>query len=97
MSGIKKNQKSSSEEINFEKSFVRLEEILEKMYSGTASLDEAVKLYEEADKLIVTCNKRLNEAEHKIEVLIKNRAGELAVDEAQNPETKDFTPPTPAE
>jgi len=83
----------SPEEINFEKSFARLEEILETMNRGTISLDESLKLYEEADKLIVACNQRLNEAERKIEVLIKNRSGELATDDSQRPITQEFTPP----
>lgn len=75
------NEKPSSQEnklqTTFEASFARLEEILEKMNSGNVSLDESLKLYEEADQLIVTCSKRLNEAERKIEVLMKNRNGEL--------------------
>lgn len=62
-----------SESFNFEKSFARLEEILEKMNSGKASLDESLKLYEEADTLIVGCTKRLTAAEEKIEKLIASR------------------------
>lgn len=63
-------------ELSFESSLARLEEILEKMNSGATSLEESLKLYEEADHLIATCNKKLNDAEKKIEVLIKNRSGE---------------------
>lgn len=63
----------------FEASLLRLEQILEKMNSGAVPLEEALKLYEEADLLIATCSKRLNEAERKIEVLIKTRTGELAI------------------
>jgi len=77
-------------EVSFEKAFGRLEEILEKMNSGSVSLDEALKLYEEADKLIASCGKRLNAAEQKIETLIKKRQGELSLDEDQNPETEEF-------
>ena len=55
------------------------------MNSGTVSLDESLKLYEEADKLINTCSKRLNEAERKIETLIKNRNGELCYGSDQKP------------
>ena len=78
-----------SSELTFESAFTRLEEILERMNSGTVSLDESLKLYEEADKLIVMCNKRLIDAERKIEVLIKNR-GELALGSDQKPLTQDF-------
>lgn len=79
------NQNSS-----FEAAFSRLEEILEKMNSGTVSLDESLSLYEEADKLILNCNKKLNDAERKIEMLIKNRQGELTLGADQKPITQDF-------
>jgi exodeoxyribonuclease VII small subunit len=63
----------------FEEAYARLEHILEKMNSGAVSLDDSIKLYEEADKLIQLCQGKLTEAEQKIEVLIKNRDGTLAV------------------
>jgi len=83
----------SEKKVNFEESFARLETILEKLNSGAVSLDDALKLYEEADKLITGCSKRLGEAEKKIEVLIKNRNGELAVTDGE-PTKENFTPPT---
>ena len=78
--------------MKFEEAYSRLEEILEKMNSGKASLDDSLKLYEEADKLIVTCQKKLTEAEKKIEMLIKNRNGEVVLDEAGNPTVQAFQP-----
>lgn len=83
--------KDPKNEISFEAAFARLEEILEKMNSGSVSLDESLKLYEEADKLINACSKRLNEAERKIEILIKNRSGELTLGSDQKPQAQDFT------
>lgn len=79
-----------NQENSFEAAFARLEAILERMNSGTISLDESLKLYEEADALITTCSKRLNDAERKIEVLIKNRGGELALGNDQKPVTQEF-------
>ena len=76
----------------FEESYARLEEILEKMNSGKVSLDEYWKLYEESDKLIASCNKRLNEAEKKIETLLKTRSGELVVDDEDVPILEEFNP-----
>lgn len=79
----------------FEQSYARLEEILEKMNSGKVSLDESLKLYEEADKLIGSCNKRLVEAEKKIEVLLKNRSnGGIVLDEDGAPKTQEYTSDT---
>jgi exodeoxyribonuclease VII small subunit len=77
---------------SFEQAYARLEEILEQMNSGKVSLDESLKLYEEADRLIASCNSRLNEAEQKIESLIKNRNGELAMGENDKPMTQPFSP-----
>lgn len=76
--------------LSFEAAFARLEEILEKLNTGTISLDDSLKLYEEADQLIATCNKRLNDAERKIEVLIKNRSGELALGTDEKPLMQDY-------
>ena len=76
-----------TEEFSFEQAYVRLEHILEKMNSGKASLDESLHLYEEADQLIAACSKRLNEAEQKIEMLVKNRNGELTLNEQGKPQT----------
>lgn len=77
-------------ETNFEEAFARLEAILEKLNQGTTSLDDTIKLYEEADQLILTCNKRLNDAERKIEILVKNRNGELALNPEGRPITQDY-------
>lgn len=84
------NTSEGQQEVSFETAFSRLESILEKMNSGNVSLDESLKLYEEADILINMCNKRLNDAERKIEMLIKNRSGDLVVGNDQKPQTQDF-------
>ncbi|BBI16777.1 Exodeoxyribonuclease 7 small subunit [Neochlamydia sp. TUME1] len=80
----------NEKELSFEAAFVRLEEILEKMNSGAISLDESLKLYEEADRLISSCQKRLLEAERKIEILVKNRNGEVVLDPDKKPLTQEF-------
>lgn len=77
--------------MKFEEAYKRLEEILQAMNSGKVELDDSLKLYEEADKLIVTCQKKLTEAEKKIEILIKNRAGELVTDEKGSLLKENFT------
>jgi exodeoxyribonuclease VII small subunit len=76
--------------LSFEAAYARLEEILEKMNSGKVSLEESLKLYEEADTLIAWSNKKLLEAEKKIETLIKNRDGELVLGPDGKPEKQEF-------
>lgn len=82
----------SETDFNFEKSFTRLEAILERMNSGNVSLDDSLKLYEEADLLITACGLRLNSAEERIETLIKRRDGKLELDESGTPKTQAFEP-----
>lgn len=82
---------TAEQTISFETAYARLEEILEKMNSGKVSLEDSLKLYEEADRLIHWCNKKLTEAEKKIEVLVKGREGELLVDEQGTLQTQPLT------
>ena len=84
------NSRDSHSTQSFEKAFHRLEVILEQLNSGTTSLEDSLKLYEEADKLIIQCAKKLQDAERKIETLIKNRQGELQVGEGGKPLTQEF-------
>lgn len=79
----------TQETLSFEKAFERLEQILNTMNSGKTPLEESLKLFEEAEKLIQTCSKRLVLAEQKIEQLIKNK-GELVLDAEQRPKTETF-------
>lgn len=79
----------AQETLSFEKAFERLEQILNTMNSGKTPLEESLKLFEEAEKLIRTCSTRLTAAEQKIEQLIKNK-GEVAVDAEQQPKTEPF-------
>ncbi len=85
-------EESQKDTISFESAFARLEAILERMNSGTISLDEALKLYEEADALINICSIRLTSAEKKIETLITKRNGELLLGADQKPQVQDFQP-----
>lgn len=77
---------------SFEKAFERLEHILEQLNSGKVGLEDALKLYEEADRLIASCQKKLTDAEKKIELLVKNRSGELTVGNDNRPMTQELPP-----
>jgi exodeoxyribonuclease VII small subunit len=77
-----------TQEISFEKGFERLEQILESLNSGHPSLEESLALYEEADKLIIFCHKKLADAEKKVEMLVKNRAQELQIGPDNKPQVQ---------
>lgn len=54
----------------FEKSIKELEEIVEKLESGKASLSESLELFEKGIKLAKDCNDMLDKAEKKVSVLV---------------------------
>ena len=55
------------EELSFEDALKRLETIVHRLESGEASLDEAINLYAEGDKLRGQCDARLQAAQARIE------------------------------
>ena len=54
-------------ELSFEAALKRLEEIVRKLESGEAPLDEAIDLYTEGDRLKRQCEARLAAAQARIE------------------------------
>mgnify|MGYP003393598532 CR=1 FL=1 len=67
--------KSEIENIKFESAVKRLEEIVNKLEAGDLSLDDSIKLFEEGIRLYQVCIKRLDEAEKKVEILLKDKNG----------------------
>ncbi len=61
----------------FEKSYEQLEKIITALEDGSISLDESLEYYEKGVKALKTCHKFLDEAEKKIEILIRDSDGEL--------------------
>jgi exodeoxyribonuclease VII small subunit len=64
-------------EKKFESALARLEEIVQQLEQGDLSLEQSLKLFEEGIKLSRICNTRLEEAERKVEILLKDKAGSL--------------------
>ena len=63
------------ENLSFEAALKRLEEIVRQLESGEAPLDDAIKLYEEGDKLKQQCEARLKDAQMRIEQIQFDRDG----------------------
>jgi exodeoxyribonuclease VII small subunit len=59
----------------FETSLQELEKIVRKLEDGDLSLEESLKLFEDGVKLSRECQERLNQAERRIEVLLKDENG----------------------
>ncbi|HXY54646.1 MAG TPA: exodeoxyribonuclease VII small subunit [Nitrospirota bacterium] len=62
-------------EKKFEAALARLEEIVKKLETGDLPLEQSLKLFEEGIKLSRLCNKRLEEAERRVEILLKSKNG----------------------
>ncbi|HTG01506.1 MAG TPA: exodeoxyribonuclease VII small subunit [Nitrospirota bacterium] len=67
-------------EKKFEAALARLEEIVQVLEQGDTPLEQSLKLYEEGIKLSRLCNKRLDEAERKVEILLKDKAGNITAE-----------------
>ena len=64
---------------------VRLESIVGELEKGELALEEALKLFEEGVKISQFCNTKLDEAERKVEILLKDKKGQLS-EESFHPE-----------
>ncbi len=61
----------------FEESLKKLEAIVERMEKGDLSLEDSLRLFEEGVALSEACKKELDEAEGKVQMLVKQRDGSL--------------------
>jgi exodeoxyribonuclease VII small subunit len=60
----------------FEESLEKLEEIVRRMEAGEMTLEESLKAFEEGIKLSRLCAKKLDEADRRVELLLREE-GEL--------------------
>lgn len=63
-------------QLSFEAALKRLEEIVRKLESGEAPLDESIELYEEGERLKQQCETRLKAAQARIEKIQIGRDGQ---------------------
>jgi exodeoxyribonuclease VII small subunit len=72
----------------FEDALQQLEQIVQKLEKGELPLEESLKLYEQGIRLSRLCHGKLEEAEGKIEMLMKDARGEALLDKDGRPKTK---------
>jgi exodeoxyribonuclease VII small subunit len=73
---------------SFEQSLKRLEEIVDKLEGEELALEDSLKLFEEGVKLAEACSSRLDDAEKKVTLLLKDREQKL-VQEPFEPQEED--------
>jgi exodeoxyribonuclease VII small subunit len=69
----------------FETALHKLEEVVKRLEGGELSLDDSLKAFEEGVKHAAFCARKLNEAEKRVELLLKQKDG-LFVREEFHPE-----------
>ena len=61
----------------FEDVLTRLETVVDKLEKGDLPLEESLSVFEEGVRLSRLCSKKLDEAEKKVEILLKDSDGRL--------------------
>ena len=61
----------------FEEALSRLEGIVSRLEGAELDLEESLKLFEEGIRLSHFCNKKLDDAERRVEILLKDKEGIL--------------------
>lgn len=65
----------AAKELKFEGALERLEEIVRKLEEGDIPLEDSLKLFEEGVRLSRLCDQKLQAAERRIEILMKDHEG----------------------
>jgi exodeoxyribonuclease VII small subunit len=81
----------SAKQQTFESSLSSLEKIVRRLEQGDLSLEESLKLFEDGVKLSRECQERLNQAERRIEVLLKDADGNPALQAIQKDDLSEET------
>ena len=68
---------------SFEEALQKLESLVEKMESGDTSLERSLESFEEGMHLIRACREQLENAEQKVQSLIKDSDGNLDLEELE--------------
>jgi len=67
----------NAEQPSFETALERLESIVKTLEDGELGLDAALELFEEGIRLSRFCHGKLEQAERRVEILLRNQSGEL--------------------
>ena len=65
---------------SFEKNLERLDAIVQQLEDAELPLEKALQLYEEGMKLSEVCHQQLEEAEGRVEILMKKAGGKVVAE-----------------
>ena len=69
--------KNDSQALKFEAAIEDLEQMVEQLESGDLSLEDALATFEKGVGLVRYCNQKLSEVEKKVELLVRDKEGQL--------------------
>jgi len=64
-------------EKKFESALEDLEQVVEQLESGDLALEDSLAAFEKGVGLVKFCNQKLNDVEKKVELLVKDKEGNL--------------------
>lgn len=70
---------------DFEEALARLETIVAELEKGELALEQALQLFEEGVKISRFCSGKLDEAERKVDILLRGEKGQLVEAPLQEP------------
>jgi exodeoxyribonuclease VII small subunit len=83
------NQPAKAEKaVPFEKNLERLDSIVQQLEDADLPLEKAIQLYEEGMKLSEVCQKQLDEAEGRVEILMKKAGGKMSAEPFESEESE---------
>lgn len=74
----------------FEANLQRLDTVVSQLEAADLPLEKALELYEEGMRLSAVCQKQLEEAEGRVEILKKRAGGKMAAEPFVAPEEVDL-------
>jgi exodeoxyribonuclease VII small subunit len=66
--------KNIGDQLTYEQAYEKLEKLVGELESGNLSLEQSLEIFEECVRLVAYCQKKLDEAERKIELLVSKSA-----------------------
>lgn len=72
-----KDTRKSEKNLTFEEALESLESISNRLESGELGLDDSIAEFEKGTRLARLCQKKIEEAERKIEILQKGKDGDI--------------------
>ncbi|HKV38951.1 MAG TPA: exodeoxyribonuclease VII small subunit [Blastocatellia bacterium] len=76
---------ATSTEKSFESSLKELEEIVQSLEAGDLPLEQSLELFEKGVRITRECQTRLDEAERKVEILLKGADGKVVTRPFEEP------------